>query len=99
MKQIDKFIELTNISFEDGTITKEDLYDAYHKSNPKSMEEYHSIDKSNIDIDALLRWTIHQWTIDQWSSPNEKAEPDHKDLVENFIAHDAKEWMIENFLK
>lgn len=39
---------------------------------------------------------IVKFTIEQWSSLNEKNEPDHKDLVNNFIKNTLPEWFILN---
>ncbi|NLZ83655.1 MAG: hypothetical protein GX915_08325 [Clostridiales bacterium] len=44
------------------------------------------------DIEKLLRYTIKQW-----SSLNEQREPDHEDLVQNWLDGDCKEWIQRNY--
>ncbi len=44
------------------------------------------------DIEKLLRYAIKQW-----SSLNEQREPDHEDLVQNWLDGDCKEWIQRNY--
>ncbi len=44
------------------------------------------------DIEKLLRYTVKQW-----SSINEQREPDHEDLVQNWLDGDCKEWIKHSF--
>lgn len=43
------------------------------------------------DIEKLLRYAVKQW-----SSLNEQREPDHEDLVQNWLDGDCKEWIQRN---
>lgn len=47
--------------------------------------------KLPMDIEKLLRYTIKQW-----SSLNEQREPDHEELIKNWLDGDCKEWIICN---
>ena len=44
------------------------------------------------DVEKLLRYTIKQW-----SSLNEQREPDHNDLVQNWLDGDCKDWIQRNY--
>ena len=44
------------------------------------------------DIEKLLRYAVKQW-----SSLNEQREPDHEDLVQNWLDGDCKEWIQRNY--
>lgn len=44
------------------------------------------------DIEKLLRYAVKQW-----SSLNEQREPDHEDLVQNWLDRDCKEWIQRNY--
>lgn len=41
--------------------------------------------------------TLVRYTISQWSSLNEMQKSDHKNLVNNWIKEDYKDWIKENF--
>lgn len=62
------------------------------------MEEYAALRQPLVsgelhpDIEKLLRYTIKQW-----SNLNEQREPDHEDLINNWLNGDLKEWIKSNY--
>lgn len=40
---------------------------------------------------------IIRFTIKEWASHNEKAQPDHEQLIENWLKEDCKDWINKNY--
>lgn len=69
-----------------------DAYKSFYENEKQALNISAVSGMLHPDIEKLLRYAVKQW-----SSLNEQREPDHEDLVQNWLDGDCKEWIQRNY--